>query len=121
MSENIGELAFLVDVNLPRFFRFFHSPQFTFVIDLDGSMKDRDIWSYALEHNQIILTKDADFFHRCLVSKERPKVVHFEIGNATLQELHRYFDLHWHMILQLLVEMNYTLVVARDKTIEAIL
>jgi len=48
---------YLIDVNLPKYFSFFHSPEFEFVIDINAKWPDRDIWDYAREHGLIIVTK----------------------------------------------------------------
>jgi predicted nuclease of predicted toxin-antitoxin system len=79
---------FLVDVNLPRHFRYFHSPDFEFVSDIDTRMSDEKIWNYACEKGLIILTKDADFYTRCILSSQPAKVIHFQFGNYTLRTSH---------------------------------
>ena len=58
---------FLVDVNLPRYFKF-NSPDFEFVSDIDTRMSDDKIWNYACAKGLIILTKDSDFYTRCLLN-----------------------------------------------------
>ncbi len=59
-------MMYLVDVNLPKKFRFFNTPNFAFVVDIQATLPDTQIWTYALENNLIILTKDADFYTRSL-------------------------------------------------------
>ncbi|MFZ6008700.1 MAG: DUF5615 family PIN-like protein [Bacteroidota bacterium] len=49
------------------------------VRDMDPCMTDQKVWEYALATDKIILTKDADYYFKCLVSEERPKVAHFEM------------------------------------------
>ena len=88
---------FLVDVNLPKHFSFFNSTNFQFVIDRKAD--DRDIWRYAKENDLVILTKDSDFYDRCLIDSESPKVVYFKLGNMLLKELHHFFTLHWEIIV----------------------
>jgi len=61
------EISFLVDVNLPKYFSFFNDSNFYFVSDMNLQMTDSEIWNYAIEKNQIIVTKDVDFFNRMLV------------------------------------------------------
>lgn len=94
--------AFLVDVNLPKHFSFFNADNFQFVIDINGKADDRDIWQYAKEHDLVILTKDSDFYDRCLIDADSPKVVYFQLGNMLLKELHQFFTLHWENITQYL-------------------
>jgi predicted nuclease of predicted toxin-antitoxin system len=47
-SKPADQFQFLVDVNLPKKFQFFHSNRFIHVVDIDPSMKDKEIWEYAL-------------------------------------------------------------------------
>lgn len=88
-------MKFLVDVNLPKHFSFFNHPHFLHLVDIDPYMTDEHVWHYALAHAYTILTKDADFYYKCLTTQERPKIIHFRLGNTTLQELHNYFEQHW--------------------------
>ncbi len=111
---------FLVDVNLPKYFHFFNSPEFTHVTDLDRTMTDEQIWNYAVENNLVILTKDTDFYFKCLVAVNSTKVVYFKVGNLKLRELHQFFTTNWDTIIEklplaklLLVEQNsITIIVA---------
>lgn len=61
-------------------------------------MRDQDIWDYALKENLVILTKDSDFFYKSITSDHRPKVIHFQLGNMTLRDLHAYFQVNWQKI-----------------------
>ena len=90
---------FLVDVNLPRYFKYFNSPDFEFVSDIDTRMSDEKIWSYACEKGLIILTKDSDFYTRCILSNQPAKVIHFQFGNYTLNQLHTFFEKNWECIV----------------------
>ncbi|MDX2303263.1 MAG: DUF5615 family PIN-like protein [Microscillaceae bacterium] len=110
---------FLVDVNLPKFFSFFNEPNFLFVSDLSLTMTDTDIWNYALAQNLVILTKDTDFYNRCLLSESSPKIVHFQIGNYSLKQLHTYFTQNWGKIVAELP--NARLIIAQENEIEVIL
>ena len=47
-------------------------------------MEDKDIWQYATDKNLVIVTKDNDFCDKFLITEKSPKIVHFQIGNATL-------------------------------------
>lgn len=93
---------FLVDVNLPKQFSFFNSPNFIHVTDINPTMSDTDIWDLAYRNNYVILTKDADFYTRVLIAEEKPKIVYFQLGNQTLKGLHSYFRKYWKKIIQLL-------------------
>ncbi|NJL14240.1 MAG: DUF5615 family PIN-like protein [Microscillaceae bacterium] len=111
-------MDFLVDVNLPKFFAYFNSPNFQFVSDLDLTLTDSAIWEYALTNNLVILTKDTDFYTRCLLTDEHPKIVHFQIGNGSIKTLHLYFDAHWLHITALLAQAR--LIIAKVNVIEVI-
>jgi predicted nuclease of predicted toxin-antitoxin system len=73
---------YLVDVNLPKYFSPFNSPDFEFVADLGLRLSDGKIWEYASLNNLIILTKDTDFYYRCITSENPVKVIHFQFGNS---------------------------------------
>jgi predicted nuclease of predicted toxin-antitoxin system len=88
-------MKFLVDVNLPKHFSYFNSPDFLFVSDIDLSATDTFIWNYALENNLIIITKDTDFYNRFLLEQKSPKVIHIQLGNCSLTELHIHFKKNW--------------------------
>jgi predicted nuclease of predicted toxin-antitoxin system len=91
---------FLVDVNLPKYFQFFNSPEFSHVTDLDRTMTDEEIWQYAVENNLVILTKDTDFYFKCLVAVNSTKVIYMKVGNLKLRELHLFFAKHWDTIIE---------------------
>ena len=95
-------MKFLGDVNLPYRFKFFESDNFLFVRDMDARMSDTDIWNFALTNEYILLSRDADFYYRFLQANLSPKIVHFKLGNISLQDLVIYFDNHWHQIIRLL-------------------
>lgn len=90
---------FLIDVNLPKFFGFFNSDAFEFVIDINGRWPDKDIWDYAKEHNLVIVTKDTDFYYRCLLDNEPVKVIYLKLGNLLIRDLHLFFQQNWDAII----------------------
>ena len=110
---------FLVDVNLPRYFKYFNSPDFEFVSDTDTRMSDQKIWNYACEKGLIILTKDSDFYTRCILSPQPAKVIHFQFGNYTLKELHTFFEKNWEMIKEKIEKS--TLVIVDETEIRTVL
>ena len=112
-------MNFLVDVNLPKFFSYFNSENFIHVADINPSMTDKEIWNYALQNDLVILTKDSDFFSKSVLADRRPKVVYFQLGNQTLNELHVYFKLHWVDIVKHLNDSF--LIIAKPLLITAIL
>ena len=109
---------YLVDVNLPKFFRYFNNEHFVHVVDLNPQMSDTMLWKYAMKHDLIILTKDADFYFMALINEDCPKVVYFQLGNHTIRQLHNYFELHWESIVKQL-EMA-TFIIAKPSKIEIV-
>ncbi|NMH24409.1 DUF5615 family PIN-like protein [Flavobacterium solisilvae] len=109
---------FLVDVNLPKNFSFFNHDNFIFVADINLQMTDTEIWNYALKNNLIILTKDADFYSKFLLSDTFPKIVYFKIGNCSLKQLHAYFNSNWTIIEREI--QNCRFIIAKEDHIESI-
>lgn len=110
---------YLVDVNLPKYFRFFNRPNFQFVSDIDLRLSDTDIWQYAIENQLVILTKDTDFYHRSLAANQKPKIVFFKLGNTTLSQLSQYFEQNWLIIEEAL--SKHALIIALPNRIDALL
>jgi len=48
-----------------------------------------------------IITKDADFSNRIMVSEPPPKVIHIKVGNMRLNQLYEFLSTHWFEILEL--------------------
>lgn len=111
-------MRFLVDVNLPKHFSFFNSPDFLFVSDIDSSATDSYIWKYALEHQLIIITKDTDFYTKFLLEKEAPKIIHIKLGNCSLKVLHAHFESHWLICIEHISSSNF--VILEDTKIEVV-
>ena len=91
-------MKFLVDVNLPKYFTFFNSPEFVNLIDINPRMTDTEVWNYAQQNNLIILTKDSDFYYKSISEENTVKVVYFKLGNQKLSQLHSYFSNNWDLI-----------------------
>jgi predicted nuclease of predicted toxin-antitoxin system len=109
---------FLIDANLPYRFSLWHGPDYIHVFDLNDQWSDWEIWDYAKLHNLIIVTKDADFYDRILLSEPPPKVVHLQIGNMRMRDLFAFLNSVWPHI-QMLSE-SHKLVVVRKSEIEAV-
>lgn len=109
---------YLVDVNLPYHFSFWHHEHFMHQHDLDPQMSDRGIWDYAKNNNLTIITKDTDFADRIINQEPPPRVIHLKIGNLTLKELHDFFTKHWIEILAM--SKNYKLLSVYPDRIEGV-
>lgn len=92
---------YLVDANLPYYFSLWKGKNFIHQSDLGDSWSDEKIWLYAKKHNLTIITKDADFSNRIMVSEPPPKVIHLKIGNMRLNQLYEFLSIHWPDILEL--------------------
>lgn len=87
--------GFLLDENLPSKLRFEPSLPVTHARDLGESLSDSELWDYCQKHELIIVTKDADFSDRMLISEPPPKVVHLKFGNMRLKDFHAYLEKVW--------------------------
>ena len=79
---------FLIDVNLPYFFALWHGDEYLHVRDLDDTWTDTQIWEYARQNDMVIVSKDADFSDRVMLSEPPPRVVHVRLGNLRMREFH---------------------------------
>lgn len=86
---------YLVDANLPRYFSLWAYPEYTFVTDIDPQWSDTDIWGFAKHNGFTIVTKDADFSDRVLLTGSGPHVIHICVGNMKMRELHSFLMRVW--------------------------
>ncbi|MFN0277971.1 MAG: DUF5615 family PIN-like protein [Pyrinomonadaceae bacterium] len=89
---------FLIDANLPYKIDVWQKEKFWFVADIDEEWSDSEIWNYARKNNHTIVTKDADFSNRIIVSEPPPKIIHLRIGNMRLQDLNKFLEENWNLI-----------------------
>lgn len=75
---------FLIDANLPYYFRPWHNSNYIHVKDLDDTWNDEEIWEYAIINEFIILSKDSDVSAKLLLKGPPPKVIQFKIGNMRI-------------------------------------
>lgn len=87
--------AYLIDANLPRWFSLWASGNCAFVHDLGPGWSDGQIWRYAEARGLTIVTKDADFSNRALISGTGPSVIHIRVGNMKIAELHQRLSKVW--------------------------
>ena len=79
---------YLIDVNLPRRFSLWLQYDCVYVTDIDPSWTDTDIWRHAATETRTIVSKDADFSERVLLSNDGPSVIHVKVGNVRMRDLH---------------------------------
>lgn len=81
-------VRYLIDENLPYFFKLWDNDQFEHVFDIKNIKTDNEIWEYAKKNQLIIVTKDSDFSNRIMYSLPPPKVIHIRSGNLKIKQLH---------------------------------
>ena len=85
---------------------------------LGPSASDTALWSFAAQREFVIVTKDADFSDRILVSTPPPWVVHLRFGNLRRRDYHALLVRVWPRI-EALLPANKLINVFADR-IEAI-
>ncbi len=90
---------FIVDENLPYKFSLWDNEGFIHQYEVGDIKSDEDIWEYARKNRLTIITKDADFSDRIIVSDPPPKVIHIRIGNMRIKEMFEFFQKNWDNIL----------------------
>lgn len=80
---------FLIDVNLPYRSSLWAGDDFVHAKDLGERWSDSELWAYARSQDLVIVSKDADFSDRILVSQLPPRVVHIRLGNMKMRDFHR--------------------------------
>ena len=86
---------YLIDANLPRHLAAWNGQVCVFVADIDPSLPDADIWAYAAAHGLVIVSKDADFADRVILSSTGPSVIHLRIGNMKFRDLDAFLARIW--------------------------
>lgn len=111
-------MKILIDENLPETITVWSSQDFIHARNLGNNLSDTDIWNYALLNNLIIISKDADFSHRILVSEPPPRIIHLRIGNMRFEAMNKFLEEYWTKILAL--SKNHKLVNVYIDSIEAV-
>ena len=104
---------YLIDANLPYKFSLWQKDGFIHIADINPFWSDTEIWNYAKEHNLIIVTKDADFSNRIIITNPPPKVIYLKIGNMKIQELHSFLNSIWSKLEQE-IENHKLIIVHQD-------
>lgn len=90
--------GFLFDENLPLNIKFLPSLPVEHVTDIGESLSDTEIWEYAKVNDLVIVTKDADFSDRIIISSPPPKVIHLRFGNMRKKDFHAFISKVWNRI-----------------------
>lgn len=110
--------GFLIDENLPYRFSLWASSQHIHVKDLQGIKTDSQIWDYAQQNHLTIISKDADFSERVLLTEPPPRVIHIRLGNLKMREFHQRLTTIWSDVCEL--SLKYKLVNVFTDRIEGI-
>ena len=92
---------YIIDVNLPYYFKIWKTEKYIHQMDIDPKAKDEQIWEYAKQNNLTIITKDSDFSNRILISLPPPKIIHIKFGNLKMNEFHSLISNNWLEVLEL--------------------
>ena len=92
----------ILDENLPGNLSLHTSLPIQHTSALGKSPSDSLIWQHAREHDLVIVTKDADFSDRMILSSPPPRVVHLRIGNMRIRDLREFVASAWPQVEALL-------------------
>jgi predicted nuclease of predicted toxin-antitoxin system len=96
--------GFILDENVPQRITFVPRVPVISSSSLGPSLSDSRIWEHARDKGYCIISKDADFTNRILLSSPPPWVVHLRIGNMRKRDFHALLQRVWPRIEQLLPE-----------------
>lgn len=88
-------IKYLIDVNLPYYFKLWNTDEYVHQIDLNPEASDKEIWDFAKREKLTIVTKDSDFSNRILISNPPPNVIHIKFGNMKMSEFHLFLNEIW--------------------------
>jgi predicted nuclease of predicted toxin-antitoxin system len=94
--------GFLLDENLPSRLLFQPSLPLIPLVPLGISPTDTQVWEFARKEGLVIVSKDADFSERIILSEPPPWVVHIRFGNLRLGAFHAVLSRAWPQVENLL-------------------
>src|SRR3954469_15864846 len=94
--------GFFFDENLPAKIRFTPSLPIIPPSAVGSSPTDTEIWEFAHRSEAVIVSKDADFSERIILSTPPPWVVHLRFGNLRRKEFHALLARVWPQVEALL-------------------
>ncbi len=77
---------FVIDVNLPYYFKLWNTCDFVHQLDIEAKATDKEIWEFAKNN-------------RMLMSSPPPKAIHIRFGNKKMSEFHELLNTIWPEIL----------------------
>lgn len=94
--------GFLFDQNLPGRLTFQPSQPVVAATSLGPNPTDTELWTFARQERLTIVSKDADFSDRIIVSSPPPWVVHLRFGNLHRRDYHAHLAKVWPQVETLL-------------------
>jgi len=94
--------GFCFDENLPSKLTFLPGLPIIHASVLGASPTDTQVWDFARVRELAIVSKDADFSERIIVSTPPPWVVHLRFGNLRRTEFHALLARVWPQVEALL-------------------
>ncbi len=90
--------GFLFDENVPHKLTFAPSRAVIPWSTLGARPSDTTIWNHARANSLVVVTKDADFSDRIMLSSPPPWIVHLRFGNLRRREYHELLAKMWPLI-----------------------
>jgi predicted nuclease of predicted toxin-antitoxin system len=106
--------GFLFDENLPHRLTFSPSRPLVSYRILGKRPLDTQLWNHARDHSLVIVTKDADFSDRIMITAAPPWIVHLRFGNLRRKEYHSLLAKMWPRVEALLPD-HKLICVYRDR------
>lgn len=94
--------GFLFDENLPSRLTFKPRLPVISVAEQRRSVSDTHVWELARKRRLVIVSKDADFSARIIISTPPPWVVHLRFGNMRRRDFHARLAAAWPQVEVLL-------------------
>lgn len=94
--------GYLFDQNVPSRITFTPKLPLVAIADLGPHPTDTEVWAFARRRRLVIVSKDADFSQRIIVSTPPPWVVHLRFGNLRRSEFHVRLARAWPQVEALL-------------------
>jgi predicted nuclease of predicted toxin-antitoxin system len=94
--------GYLLDENVPSRLRFSPKRPLIRFSAVGRNPSDTQIWEFARKNDLAIVSKDADFSERIMVSSPPPRVVHLRFGNLRSNDYHAFLARRWPQIESLL-------------------
>jgi predicted nuclease of predicted toxin-antitoxin system len=106
--------GFLFDENLPQVPSLKSVWPIAHARELGARLTDSELWLHAREHDLVIVTKDADFSQRIVLSAPPPRVVHLRVGNMRRSDFELWLRSFWPR-LESLVSTHKLVIAYRDR------